>query len=110
MREPEEVERFRLASRHEPGVVPRQTAQRRSAASCPVKLEREPQEPVLQIGNELFSVVLVLEADNGVVRVRADDHVARGPPRPPRLDPKVIDVVEVDVRTGAEKLLPERKR
>ena len=41
--------------------------------------------------------LLVLQAGDGVVGITDNDHVARGAPLPPRLDPEVVDIVEVDV-------------
>src|SRR5262249_10142690 len=40
----------------------------------------------------------ILEADDGIVRVAHDDHVACGATLPPLVGPLIIDVMEVDVR------------
>ena len=41
-------------------------------------------EPRLEIGKELLRVVPVLEADDGVIGITHDDHVAGGASLPPR--------------------------
>src|SRR4051795_5404772 len=48
--------------------------------------------------NSISRVVPVLEADDGVVRVAHDDHVAGRAAVTPAPDPQVVDVVQVDVR------------
>jgi hypothetical protein len=42
--------------------------------------------------------VPVLEADDGVIRVAHDDHVAGRMTATPLPDPQVVDVVEIDIR------------
>ena len=44
-----------------------------------------------------FRIVLMLEADNRVVRIADDDHVARRLALSPLTDPEIVDVVQVDV-------------
>ena len=63
-----------------------------------VKTEPEPARRCLEIGKEPLRVVLVLEADDGVIRIAHDDHVAGRASLPPLVDPQIVDVVEVDVR------------
>ena len=46
---------------------------------------------------EATGVGLVLEADDDVIRVAHDDHVARGLTPSPALGPEIEDVVQVDV-------------
>jgi hypothetical protein len=52
----------------------------------------------LQVVQEGLCLVLVLEADNGVVRITDDDHVARRRRLAPAMGPQVVHVVQVDVR------------
>jgi hypothetical protein len=40
----------------------------------------------------------MLEANDRVVRIAHDDHVAGGASLPPPVDPLIIDMMEVDVR------------
>ena len=45
-----------------------------------------------------FRVVLALEADNRVVRIAHDNHLARRLTSPPLTNPEIVDVVQVDIR------------
>ena len=51
----------------------------------------------MQITQESLRFMLMLEADNGVIRVADDDHVA-GRLAAPAVGPKIVHVVQVDVR------------
>ena len=51
----------------------------------------------LQVVQESLCLMLVLEADNGVIRIADDDHVA-GRLAAPAMGPKIERVVQVDVR------------
>lgn len=62
----------------------------RVQAQCKLRQSR------LQFDQEAFRIRLVLEADNGVIRVPNDNHVAIRTATP-LLDPQVVDVVQVDV-------------
>ena len=51
----------------------------------------------MQITQESLRFMLVLKADNGVIRITDDDHVA-GRFAAPAMGPKIVHVVQVDVR------------
>src|ERR1700730_5538579 len=53
--------------------------------------------PRLEIGKELLRFVPMLKADDSVVRVAHDNHVASGASLPPLVDPLIIDMMEVNV-------------
>src|SRR5277367_2747284 len=63
-----------------------------------MKIQSKTSEPRLEIGKELLSFVPMLEANDRVVRIAHDDHVAGGASLPPLVDPLIIDMMEVDVR------------
>jgi hypothetical protein len=72
------------------------------ARSCPVIRTAGPvskaSEPLLEIGKELLCFVPMFEANDRVVRIAHDDHVAGGALLPPLVGPLIIDMMEVDVR------------
>jgi hypothetical protein len=98
MREPKEVERLRLA----------ETQRTPARDSAPTKLDQprlvgmkrqsKARKPHFEIGKELLRLMLVLKADDAVVRVTHDDHVAGGAVSAPPVGPQIVDVVEIDVR------------
>ena len=53
----------------------------------PAQGEPEACEPCLEIGKEPLCLVLMLKADDGVVRIAHDNNVARGASLPPLVDP-----------------------
>jgi hypothetical protein len=63
-----------------------------------MKVQSKASEPRLEISKELLCFVPMLKADDGIVRVAHDDHVAFGAALPPLVGPLIIDVMEVDVR------------
>ena len=62
-----------------------------------MKRQRKLLKPLAHLIEEAPGVGLVLEADDEVVGVAHDDHVARGLTPSPALGPEVEDVVQVDV-------------
>ena len=62
-----------------------------------MKGEAKACEPYLKIDKELLCLVLMLKADDGVVRIAHDNHVAGGASLAPPVGPSIIDVVEIDV-------------
>jgi hypothetical protein len=52
-----------------------------------MKGEAEACEPCLEIGKESLCLVLMLKADDGVVRIAHDNHVAGGTSLPPLVGP-----------------------
>src|ERR1700722_8806325 len=63
-----------------------------------MKIYPKTNEPRLEIGKELLRFVPMLKANDSVVRVAHDDHVAAGASLPPLVDPLIIDMMEVNVR------------
>ena len=63
-----------------------------------MKIQSKTSEPLLEICKELLCFVPMLEANDRVVRIAHDDHVAGGASLPPLVDPLIIDMMEVDVR------------
>ena len=62
-----------------------------------VQRQFELAQSFLEIAQERLRLMLVLEADNGVIRVSDDDHVA-GRPAAPAMGPLIEHVVQIDVR------------
>src|SRR5215468_3111461 len=92
--------------------VPSPRRLRRSAAKRPNSISRvfsgcsdsanspnlTASQPLAHLIEEALSVTLVLEADDKIVGIPHDDHVARDfPPSPVAVDPEVEHVVQVDV-------------
>ena len=63
-----------------------------------MKIQSKTSKPLLEIGKELLRFVPMLEANDRVVRIAHDDHVAGGASLPPLVGPLIIDMMEVDVR------------
>jgi hypothetical protein len=63
-----------------------------------MQAQRKLCQAFLEIIQEALRVLLVLEADDRIIGIPHDDHVAGGVPQSPLLDPEIIDVVQVDVR------------
>src|ERR1700704_4911063 len=63
-----------------------------------MKIQTKTSEPRLEIVKELLCFVPMLEANDGVVRVAHDNHVAGGTLLPPLVDPLIIDMMEVNGR------------
>ena len=60
--------------------------------------QAELRQPLPQIAEEPLGIRLPLEADDGVVGVADDDHLAVALALAPLVRPEVVDVVQVDVR------------
>jgi hypothetical protein len=63
-----------------------------------MQLELEALKPLSQVDQKLPGLLLVLEAHHGIVGIPHDDDVAARMPPPPLVNPKVVGVVQVDVR------------
>ena len=87
MREPEEVERLRLAETPSLPIRNCGSAELDEPRLVGMKDETEACEPCLEIGKELLRLVLMLKADDGVVRIAHDNHVAVGASLAPPMDP-----------------------
>jgi hypothetical protein len=98
MLEPEEVERLRFAEASSAAVRNRVPTKLDEPRLIGMKIQSKTSEPRLEIGKELLCFVPMLEANDGVVRVAHDNHVAGGASLPPLVDPLIIDMMEVNVR------------
>jgi hypothetical protein len=98
VREPKEVERLRFAETPSASIRNRGPAELDEPRLIGMKGESEAREPRLEIAKELLCLMSMLEADDGVVRIANDNHVAGGASLSPLLGPEIVDVVEVDVR------------
>ena len=59
--------------------------------------QRKLPQPLAHLVQEALGVGMVLEADDEVVGIAHDDHIARGLVPSPALGPEVEGVVQVDV-------------
>ena len=75
----------------------RKAAELDQAGLVRMQRQRERRQPFAHRIEEAAGVGLVLEADDDVVGIAYDDHVARGLAPSPALGPQVEDVVQVDV-------------
>src|SRR5450755_613161 len=97
MREPEELERLRLA---EPtrlavaGGVPPELDQPRLLS---IQLQTEFREPVAKVSPELLGVFPMLKSHYEVVSEANDHNVTARVPSPPLVSPHIQDVVRVNV-------------
>ena len=87
MREPEEVEQLRLAETPSMPIRNCGSAKLDEPRLVGVKGKAEAYEPCLKIGKEPLCFVLMLKADDGVVRIAHDNNVAGGASLPPPVDP-----------------------
>ncbi len=75
----------------------RKAAKLDQAGLVRVERQRELLEPLAHIVPEAPGVSLVLEADDNVISIAHEDHVARGLVPSPALGPEVEHVMQVDV-------------
>ena len=87
MREPKEVEQLRLAETPSMSIRNCGSAKLDEPRLVGMKGEPEACEPCLEIGKEPLCLVLMLKADDGVVRIAHDNNVARGASLPPLVGP-----------------------
>src|SRR5438094_10610480 len=76
--EAEEVEGLRLAEPPPPAVVHREASELDQPGLLRMQRQCKLPEPLAQCFEEVPGLILVLEADNEVVGIAHDDHVARG--------------------------------
>ena len=98
MRESEEVEHFWLPFSTCRTLLGRMAAEADQPGFLRVQGEVEQAHPFLQVVQERLRFMLVLEADDRVVREADHDHVSGGLAAAPLVDPQVEYVVKVDVR------------
>ena len=63
-----------------------------------MRRQREGLQPLAQVRHKPHGVVSVLEADDEIVGITHDDHVAPGVALAPLMSPEIVDVVKVDIR------------
>ena len=95
--EAEEVESLRLPLSPRLTLLGRVATEADQPGLCRVQRQFERAQPFLEIIEERLRLMLVLEADNGVVRIADDDHVA-GRLAAPAMGPQIEHVMQVDVR------------
>src|SRR5208337_1395133 len=95
VREPQEVEHLGLALATPSPAFGRKLAELDQASLLRVQAQRELCQPLFEIVQKSPRIALVLEANDRVVRVPHDDHIAGRVPRAPLLDPEIVDVVEI---------------
>src|SRR5229473_6558912 len=96
MREAEEVERLGLPLSKFLTLLGRVATEADQPGFRWVQCQFELPHSFLQVMQESLRFMLMLEADNGVIRVTDDDHGA-GRLAAPAVGPKVVHVVQVDV-------------
>src|SRR5579859_7555813 len=97
MREAEKVERLGLSLSKFLTLLGRVATEADQPGFRRVQCQFEVTHSFLQIMQESLRLVLMLEADNGVIRVTDDDHVT-GRLAAPAMGPEIKHVVQVDVR------------
>ena len=93
----EKVEGLRFSEPTMSASVRRKAAELDQAGLVRIKRQRELLEPLAQIAPEAPGVRLVLEADDNVISITHEDHIARGLVPSPALGPEVEHVMQVDV-------------
>src|ERR687897_3803567 len=108
MREAEELERPRLPGATRPPSLGSEPPELDQARLVGMQLQAEPRESLAQAGPKALRIVTMLKAQHAVVGETHDDHLAARVPPSPLLDPKVEDVVQVDVRKQGRDARPLR--
>src|ERR1700739_2342303 len=98
MREAEEVESFGLPLSKLLTLLGRVAAEANQPGFVRVQRQFELAHSFLEFVKERPSLVLMLKADDGVVRVADEYQVARRLGTTPTMDPEIEHVVQVDVR------------
>src|SRR5712671_7634029 len=93
----EKVEGLRFSEPAMSASFRRKAAKLDQAGLVRVERQRELLEPLAHIVPEAPGVSLVLEADDNVISIAHEDHVARGLVPSPALGPEVEHVMQVDV-------------
>ena len=98
MREPEEVERLRLALASPLPLLDCVTPEFNQARFVRVKFQPKLSQAVLPVVEEPLRIWLPLESQDDIIGVPDDNHVAGCRLTPPPPDPEVEDVMQVDIR------------
>ena len=96
-REPEELERLRFTDPTLLAVRRRKAAELDQAGLVRMQRQRKLLQPFAHGVPEASGVGLMFKANDRVVGVSHDDHVARGLPPSPAIGPEIEHVVQVDV-------------
>ena len=75
----------------------REAAELDQASLVRIERQRELLEPLAHVVPEAPGIRLVLEADNNVISIPHEDHVARGLVPSPTRGPEVEHIMQVDV-------------
>src|SRR5712691_9343490 len=95
--EAQKVEGLRLAEPSCPAVLHRPASELDEPRLLGMQRQRKLLQPLAHLVKEAPGVALMLEADDEVVGVAHNDHVARGLALSPALGPQIEHVVQVDV-------------
>src|SRR5438132_5603086 len=96
--EPQEIERFRLSLAPVCSALGSVPAELDKAGFLRVQAERELGQAILEIVQETIRIMPVLEANDCIVGIPHDDHIARSVALAPLLDPEIVDIMEIHVR------------
>jgi hypothetical protein len=98
VREPKEVERFRLPVATSLAILSGVPPKFDQASFVRMQFQVEPVESLPQVLQELLGILAVLKADCKVIRKTHDDHIAARVLPPPLVSPQVEHVVQVHIR------------
>jgi hypothetical protein len=93
----EKVEDLRLPFSPPQPTLGRKTSELDQAGFLLVQLQVELAKSLSQFSQKPLSFPSILKADDEVVSIAYHDHIALGAPPPPSLDPKIKDIVKVDI-------------
>ena len=94
---PKKVEGLRFSEPAPSSSFCRKAAELDQAGLVRIERQREPLEPLAHIVPEAPGIRLVLEADDNVISITHEDHVARGLAPSPAFGPEVEHVMQVNV-------------
>ena len=92
MLEPQEGERFRLALPPPRSLLGGKLAELGEAGLLRVQAQCVLGQAFFEINQETLRILSVLEADDGIVGVAHDDHVAGSVAFAPLLDPEIVNI------------------
>lgn len=74
-----------------------------------VQFQPEPREPLAKLGQERPRILLLLDADDDLVRETHNDHITASRLPPPPISPPIQDIVQVNVRQQRGQRCPLRR-
>src|SRR5262249_3431475 len=98
VRKAQEVERFRFAVATLSSILFRKAAKLDNARFVGVQLKTEPREALAQFCQKPLGFMAMLESGNKVIRETHEDYFPARLLLSPALNPKVENIVEIDVR------------